>query len=203
MRLPRTLSIRSATPFEPEYRPWSASSGLGAAPRGKQLPPDVHTSSIAALMVFNEDALVFYQRLRGLVSTSMRREEKARSVCEAIREAGAYRWVGIYKVEAERISVIGWSGPAAPTHSSFPVTQGLNGEAVRSARSVVVGDVRADPRYLTTLSSTRAEMVVPVSGGSSTVIGTIDVESEFADSFTDADRRFVEGCAAAAASLLH
>ena len=43
-------------------------------------------------------------------------------------------------------------------------------------------DVRNDPRYLTALGNTLSEMIVPVlDSGGHKVIGTIDVESEFAN----------------------
>ena len=97
--------------------------------------------------------------------------------------------------------MIAWSGPSAPTYPRFPRTAGLNGAAVRTGEPVIVQDVSADPRYLTTLSSTRAEAVVPVKSAAGVVVGTIDVESERAGAFTDADRALLEACAAALAPL--
>jgi putative methionine-R-sulfoxide reductase with GAF domain len=82
------------------------------------------------------------------------------------------------------------------------VTQGLSGAAVASKRAVVVGDVTADPRYLTALLSTRSEAIVPVvDPATGTVVGTLDVESTERDAFTDADQRALERCAAALTGL--
>ena len=39
------------------------------------------------------------------------RAEKARRLAELIRRLGEYRWVGIYDVGAEMVSMIGWVGP--------------------------------------------------------------------------------------------
>lgn len=135
------------------------------------------------------------ESLRQALAEPGSREAKANAVSDVILRAGSYRWVGIYDVGVQEISVIAWSGPAPPTHPRFPVTQGLNGEAVSSGRTVVVGDVTTAPHYLTTLSSTRAEMVVPVIGQDGSVTGTIDIESETLNRFTDADRTFIEECA--------
>ena len=118
-----------------------------------------------------------------------------------IQRSGSYRWVGVYDVGPEEISVIAWTGPAPPTHPRFPATQGLNGQAVASRRTIVVGDVAVDPHYLATLSSTRAEIVVPVLGRDGSVVGTIDVESEIVNRFTEADRALVEKCAEAITPL--
>jgi L-methionine (R)-S-oxide reductase len=130
------------------------------------------------------------------------REAKAKRIAETIRSAGDYRWVGIYEVSDEEIAVIGWSGPGESAYPRFPITQGLSGTAVSSGETVVVGDVTADPRYLTAFGSTRSEIIVPVIvPATRKVAGTIDVESEHKNAFTDADRATLERCAAAIADL--
>jgi putative methionine-R-sulfoxide reductase with GAF domain len=101
-------------------------------------------------------------------------------------------------VTDQEITAIGWSGPGAPAHPHFPVTQGLSGAAVATGRIVVVNDVTADPRYLTAFASTLSEVIVPVvDPGTGTVVGTLDVENAERDAFTDADRQALVGCAAA------
>ncbi|MBI4466220.1 MAG: GAF domain-containing protein [Acidobacteria bacterium] len=114
---------------------------------------------------------------------------------ELIRTVGAYRCVGLYEVESDMIAVVARSGPAGPAHPRLPITQGLCGAAVRSSSVVVVGDVAKDPRYLTTLESTRSEIVVPiVPPATGAVLGVIDVESERPNAFTGDDQRFLESC---------
>ena len=122
-------------------------------------------------------------------------------LAERIRSAGGYRWLGIYAVGKTEISLIGWSGPAAPAHPRFPRDRGLCGAAATSGSPVVVNDVANDPRYLTTLGSTRSEMVVPVKRANGEVVGLIDVESENADAFTAEDLRLLEGHASDVARL--
>jgi L-methionine (R)-S-oxide reductase len=129
--------------------------------------------------------------------------DKAARVAALIKEAGRYRWVGLYAVADEAITVIGWSGPGAPAHPRFPVTQGLSGAAVATKRAVVVNDVTADPRYLTAFASTLSEAIIPVlDPGTGTVVGTLDAESGERAAFTDADRQALERCAAALADLM-
>jgi L-methionine (R)-S-oxide reductase len=139
--------------------------------------------------------------LRSAVASGDERETIARRIAELIRAAGEYRWVGIYDVTSDEIAAIAWSGAGDPSFPRFPITQGLNGAAVRSGSAVIVGDVTRDARYLTTLGSTRSEMVVPVKNESRGVVGTIDVESEIVDRFTEVDREFLESCAKQIVSL--
>ena len=92
--------------------------------------------------------------LRGIhdvLTSDQGRAEKAVQIAELVRQAGSYRWVGLYKVTDQEIAVVGWSGLGAPTYPRFPVTNGLSGAAVAARRAVVVNDVTADPRYLTAL----------------------------------------------------
>jgi L-methionine (R)-S-oxide reductase len=122
-------------------------------------------------------------------------------MADRIRETGGYRWVGIYAVGREEISVIGWSGPEAPAHPRFPKDRGLCGAAAASGSTVVVSNVAEDPRYLTTFGSTRSEIVVPVKRATGEVIGLIDVESEKLDAFASEDRGLLEKLASEVAGL--
>ena len=127
---------------------------------------------------------------------------KAKRLAELVRRLGDYRWVGIYDVGRAVVSIIGYSGPGAPAVATFPVTKGLNGAAIKDKKAVIVGDVRKDKRYLTAFGNTLSEMIVPVLDPSGNrVIGTIDVESEQANAFSDRDREMIEQCAQAALPL--
>jgi L-methionine (R)-S-oxide reductase len=140
--------------------------------------------------------------IRSLVSSAHDRAQKAHRLAEIIRDLGNYRWVGVYDVGDELVSIVSWSGPAAPAFPTFPVTKGLTGSAIQQKSTIVVGDVRTDPRYLTTLGGTLSEIIIPIlSRPNEKVIGTIDVESERENAFSRGDCEILEQCAAAARSL--
>jgi putative methionine-R-sulfoxide reductase with GAF domain len=144
----------------------------------------------------------FLTRIRSIVTAGGGRTERAQKLAEAVRSLGNYRWTGVYDVGSEMVSIIAYSGPGAPTYPSFPITKGLTGSAIQEKTTVIVGDVRTDPRYLTAFGSTLSEMVVPVIDPQrGTVIGTIDVESERANAFSSEDQRFLEECARVALPL--
>ena len=138
-----------------------------------------------------------------LVATSSAPEERARSaerIAASIRQFGGYRWVGVYDVTPDEIAVIGWDGPAPPAHPRFARDRGLCGAAVAAGATVIVDDVAADPRYLTTHTTTRSEIVVPVVRDRG-VVGLIDVESEVPGAFDEHDKQLLERCAAVMAPL--
>ena len=141
-------------------------------------------------------------QIRSTAASGGDRAECAKRLAELIRKLGEYRWVGVYDVGAENVSIIAWSGPSAPEHPTFPVSKGLTGAAIQQKKAVVVGDVRSDPRYLTAFGGTLSEIIVPVlAPGEERVIGTVDVESENANAFSARDQQMIEQCAQAALPL--
>ena len=148
--------------------------------------------------------IVMDNTLNQIRSTAMgggSRAEKAKHLAEGIRKLGAYRWVGIYDVGAEEVSILAWSGPGAPEFAKFPVDKGLTGAAISEKKTVIAGDVRNDARYLTAFGSTLSEIVVPVLSPGGGVIGTVDVESDRANAFTERDGEMIKECIAAALPL--
>jgi L-methionine (R)-S-oxide reductase len=132
-------------------------------------------------------------RLKVLANSPAQRVDKTLEVARVIKVARAYWWVGLYDVTPEEIVAVAWTGSATPAYPRFPVTKGLSGTAVATREPVVVRDVTADPRYLTTFGSTRAEAIFPVTIDGR-VVGTIDVESDRANAFGPEDEEFLKTC---------
>src|SRR5262245_58002642 len=114
-----------------------------------------------------EDAL---KRIGAIVAGAGDRLERAKQLAEMVRSLGNYRWTGVYDVGSELVSIIAYSsasggphagnhGPGAPAFPTFPVTKGLTGAAIRDKATVVIGDVRTDPRYLTAFGNTLSEII--------------------------------------------
>jgi phosphinothricin acetyltransferase len=131
-----------------------------------------------------------------------RRDADAQAAVAVIRRMTGHRWVGVYDVGKDEVSVVAWDGPGPPAYPMFPTDRGLTATAITSRRTVVAGDVTADARYLEALPNTRAEIIVPVVDPDTlAVIGTLEVESEHADAFDAAAILLLEGCAHALLSL--
>ena len=137
-----------------------------------------------------------------IINSSDEKTAKAKSIARVIRSAGGYRWVGIYDVNAEEVSNIAWSGKGASAFPRFPVNQGLSADAVAGKRTVVCNDVANDPRYLTAFGDTQSEIIVPIMDNrNGRVVGTLDVESDRKNAFTDEDHQRLEAYARAIAPL--
>jgi L-methionine (R)-S-oxide reductase len=136
--------------------------------------------------------------LQNLVSTARDRVAALQGIAELLRSSGSYRWVGLYDVDraAGTVTNIVWSGPGAPEYPKFPITKGLTGAAISARKTVNVGDVAADPRYLTAFGTTRSEIIVPVfDGAGENVVGAIDVESDAPNAFSEEVQALLEDCA--------
>jgi L-methionine (R)-S-oxide reductase len=138
-----------------------------------------------------------FSRIAEIVVEPGPRLARLQSVATTLRQSTGYRWVGLYEVDDGRGEVrnLVWDGPAAPDFPVFPVTKGLTSSAIPEKATVNVGDVGADPRYLTALGSTRSEIIVPISSDQGEVIGTLDVESERPNAFDRSTERLLEDCA--------
>ena len=132
-----------------------------------------------------------------------------------------YNWVGFYLMEAPAFDalVLGpYVGSFAPT-LRIPLDKGLCGAAATSGETVVVNNVGADARYLGS-DLVKSNIVVPIFGQKSEVqksevkksevkksevkksevkkrvVAELCIESYFADTFTTAEQKFIESCAA-------
>ncbi|MCS7197375.1 MAG: GAF domain-containing protein [Candidatus Bipolaricaulota bacterium] len=102
-----------------------------------------------------------------------------------------YNWVGIYMLEGDELVLKAWDGPEATQHVRIPIGKGICGLAAREKRTVIVGDVTAEPRYLACFPYTKSEIVVPIFKDSK-VIGEIDIDSNTLHAFTEQDRELLE-----------
>ncbi len=109
-----------------------------------------------------------------------------------------YNWVGFYMIEEsgpgeKDVLALGpFVGEMTP-HTRIPLNQGICGAAASSGRTIVVDDVRSDPRYLACSVETRSEIVVPIFV-KGRVVGELDIDSHFPAAFGPEDRQLIEYC---------
>lgn len=132
------------------------------------------------------------QELGCFILAAGRDKAGMREIAERIRESRDYRWVGIYKIAKEDFVIVAGTGKEPPTYPRFPITQGLCGAALESRKTVVVGDVQKDNRYLPTFHTTRSEIIIPLANGHRRIVGILDVESDKVNAFGADDRDFLE-----------
>lgn len=114
-------------------------------------------------------------------------------VCRFLRaEFEHYDWVGVYRLDAATLSLVGWDGDRPTEHTTIPLSEGLCGRAARENRTVLVGDVTAQPDYLACFLETRSEAVVPIRDPSGKVLGELDIDGSAVNAYDASDGRFLE-----------
>jgi L-methionine (R)-S-oxide reductase len=83
---------------------------------------------------------------------------------------------------------------APSPHTRIPLGRGICGAAATEAITIIVDDVKSDPRYLECSIETRSEIVVPIIHGG-VVLGEIDIDSHVRAAFGAADRDLLEAVA--------
>ena len=107
-----------------------------------------------------------------------------------------YNFVGFYLVDpadADVLLVGPFVGSFTP-NARIPLSSGLCGAAASSGQTVVVHDVKKDPRYLAGSPMVNSEIVVPIFVKGK-LVAELDIESYFSGTFNTAETEFVEGCA--------
>ena len=113
------------------------------------------------------------------------------------KEMLKYNWVGFYMLERGAnppMLALGRYQGAMTVHTRISLNQGICGAAASSGKTVVVDDVKQDPRYLACSLETKSEIVVPIFVHGK-VVGELDIDSHFMAAFGDEDRELVEYCA--------
>ncbi|MGA2746035.1 MAG: GAF domain-containing protein [Candidatus Sulfotelmatobacter sp.] len=136
--------------------------------------------------------------LSALAETLPSAQELMRSMAKLLHERMLkYNWVGFYMLEPGArppMLVLGAFEGAMTPHTRIPLNQGICGAAASSGQTVVVDDVRKDPRYLACSLETKSEIVVPVFVRGK-VVGELDIDSHFPAAFTPEHQNLVQHCA--------
>jgi sigma-B regulation protein RsbU (phosphoserine phosphatase) len=72
-----------------------------------------------------------------------------------------------------------------------PLGEGITGTAASTRHSVLVGDVREDPRYLNALDAVRSELAAPMVARNK-LVGVIDLQATAVNAFTVQDRALLQ-----------
>ncbi|MGH8067981.1 MAG: GAF domain-containing protein [Candidatus Entotheonellia bacterium] len=103
-----------------------------------------------------------------------------------------YTWVGFYIVARDPCEMILGPYQGLPTCTTrIPIRAGMCGLAARERRTVVVPDVRTDPRYIACSPTVCSEIVVPLLDGEC-VLGVLDVDSDDIAAFAVEDQTLLE-----------
>jgi GAF domain-containing protein len=102
-----------------------------------------------------------------------------------------YNWIGIYFIKDNFLFLGPWKGKQATNHVKIPIGKGICGSAAESGKTELINNVKDDNRYLACFINTKSEIVVPIKY-QDRVIGEIDIDSDYENSFDEEDIKFLE-----------
>src|SRR5713101_2787490 len=122
-----------------------------------------------------------------VVNTTLDLDTTLRRVAELVRKVIDYEIFGILLLN-EKTQELYFRFSVGHSHEvadrlRIKVGEGVTGVAAQRAEAVLVGDVSADPRYISAVPNVRSELAVPLIV-KNRVIGVIDIESPLPDHFT-------------------
>lgn len=139
------------------------------------------------------------EQINALAAAAKSPEQILEGVVQVLHEnMFRYNWVGFYMIEElpgiKPILVLGpYRGSMTP-HVRIELNQGICGAAASTGQTVIVDDVKNDPRYLACSLETKSEIVVPIFV-SGKVIGELDIDSHFPAAFGPEDKTLCEHAA--------
>lgn len=106
--------------------------------------------------------------------------------CEVHHADERFDWTGFYRVTGPELLRI---GPYQGGHGCLviPFSRGVCGAAARTGEAQIVADVEAFPGHIACSSSTRSELVLPVTTGTGRLLGVLDIDSDRPGAFTEED----------------
>ncbi len=106
--------------------------------------------------------------------------------CELHHAFDYFDWTGFYRVVEPGLLKV---GPYQGTHGclTIPFDRGVCGAAARTGTTQIVPDVRRFSGYISCSSTTRSEIVVPVTTPAGVLVGVLDVDSDRLGAFDEID----------------
>lgn len=155
-----------------EYTKLSVRHGMGEAEKERRF------SRLREYILEHLDGLNFHERLE-------------KTVVLLDKYVEYFNWTGFYLAQESETLILGPFVGEPTEHVRIPFGAGICGQAAERKTFFVVPDVTKEHNYLACSAQTKSEIVIPLMKGE-TLIGELDIDSYFPNSFDDSDRTFLE-----------
>ncbi|HNU23627.1 MAG TPA: GAF domain-containing protein [Mesotoga sp.] len=102
-----------------------------------------------------------------------------------------YNWTGFYLSDGDNSLILGPYVGEPTEHVRIGFGSGICGQAAETKSVFLIPDVSQETNYLSCSARTKSEIVLPLIVDER-VIGELDIDSHFQNSFDDLDREFLE-----------
>jgi len=112
------------------------------------------------------------------------------NLCAAIKETFDYLWVGFYHVIENELVLGTFQGPIACTR--IKRGKGVCGTAWDKNEIIIVEDVSIFPGHISCSSSSKSEIVIPLTNTRNEVIAVLDIDHSELNTFGDIDAHYLQ-----------
>lgn len=130
------------------------------------------------------------------IRSSSSMDEAIKIAIRCIREMRSeYDWIGVYQYDGDMLTLQDdhYIGPTT-TEIAIPLDAGICGAAATLRETIIIDDVKNDPRYIACSISVQSEIVVPILAGDE-LVGVLDLDSDTFAAFNEEDQRELEAFA--------
>lgn len=132
---------------------------------------------------------ILYPQVKALIEGENDLVANLANMAAALKEQFGWLWVGFYLVKNDELVLGPFQGPVACTR--IKKGRGVCGSSWEKAETLVVPDVEKFPGHIACSSLSKSEIVVPLFDGGK-VVGVLDVDSKYLDSFDETDKIYLE-----------
>lgn len=112
------------------------------------------------------------------------------NITALIKQEFNFWWVGFYLVNSNKLLELGpFQGPVACT--LIPYGKGVCGQSWSLKQTIIVPNVHLFEGHIACSSVSNSEIVVPIIKNN-TVLGVLDIDSEFYDTFDKVDEMYLQ-----------
>ena len=111
------------------------------------------------------------------------------NITGAIKEQFNFLWIGFYLIKSNELVLGPFQGPIACTR--IQKGRGVCGTAWAEEQTIIVPDVEQFPGHIACSSSSKSEIVVPLSKNG-VISGVLDIDSNTLDTFDEIDALFLK-----------
>lgn len=126
---------------------------------------------------------------KGLLSGESDPIANMANLAALLHQEMGFWWTGFYRVQNQELVLGPFQGPIACTRIARG--RGVCGTAWNEQRTLVVPDVDQFPGHIACSAESRSEIVVPV-WHQGHVVGVLDIDSQFLNTFDQTDRKYLE-----------
>lgn len=128
-------------------------------------------------------------QLKSLIDTEEDLIANLANICAALKQSFNFWWVGFYLIKNDQLVLGPFQGPIACTRINFG--KGVCGKSWELNKTLIVPNVDEFEGHIACSSLSKSEIVIPIKDKNKTIIGVLDVDSEFLNHFNETDEMFL------------